>query len=128
MTEAVEAIAGTLVEAAYELFGRPPDPGGLYVKDVAREKDVPGYFRELVRLAGEPRSRALWKQHEAFFDGDAAMVTEAGLKQLAKDQCLPGEQRRIIEEVRAFEAWERETRTQLDQEANEQAAREAGPE
>ncbi|RWK53153.1 hypothetical protein [Mesorhizobium sp.] len=101
MTDAIEAIASKLIEAAYERFGMPPDPGGIYIATATQEVDVPAYFREVVALAREPRSRELFDRCQELFDTDAAMVMEAGLKRLSQDHELPPAERRVIEEIEA---------------------------
>ena len=57
VTAAVDDIAGKLIEAAYERFGRPPEPDGEYIATVTRESDVPAHFRELARAL---RRQELW--------------------------------------------------------------------
>jgi hypothetical protein len=67
MTTPVDAIAEKLIEAAYELYGRPPEAGGEYIHTVARETDVVGYFLETLQFARGPRSRSMW-QHLMNFE------------------------------------------------------------
>jgi hypothetical protein len=102
---AIDAIAGKLIEAAYERFGRPPDPGGEYIETVTRDTDVAAYFREMVKLAAAPRSKELRESWWAIHDQDAAMVMEAGFDHLLTDAALPPEERRIMEGIKALKAW-----------------------
>jgi hypothetical protein len=83
MTDPVDAIAEKLIEAAYELYGRPPEAGGEYIHTVIRENDVVGYFLTTLQFARAERSRALWQHFDENRNGDAEMVMNAGLKFLS---------------------------------------------
>lgn len=123
----VESIAGKLIEAAYARFGRPPEAGGIYIATVIRTCDVPRYYRMIAALAGEERTQALWDRYEIERgDGDAEMVTNAGLEQMLLSHALPRRERAVIEQVKSFHQWRLEVQHKLDDEANEQAARDAG--
>ena len=78
MTNPVDAIAEKLIEAAYELYGRPPEAGGEYIHTVTRETDVVGYFVKTLQFARGPRSRSMWQHFDEFRNGDAEMVMNAG--------------------------------------------------
>ena len=125
MTEPVDTIAARLIEAAYEFYGQPPDPGGEYIAADTRRLDVPAYFREVVKLAREPRSQQLWDRTKVFFESDAAMVMEAGLKTLSSDTAMPATERLVIDELAAFEKWRGEMEAKSNASANEAAARAA---
>jgi hypothetical protein len=107
MTDAADAIAEKLIDAAYELFGRPPEVGGEYIHTVIRGTDVPAYFRTTLLFARGPRSRALWQYFKKLKNknGDAGMVMDAGLKYLAQQAALPDAERRLIEEINNFHEW-----------------------
>jgi hypothetical protein len=126
MTTPVDAIAEKLIEAAYELYGRPPEAGGEYIHTVTRETDVVGYFVKTLQFARGPRSRSMWQHYDEFRNGDAEMVMNAGLKYLSQVPALPADERRIIEEINNFQAWHIAVRHEIDDEINELAAWNAG--
>ena len=73
MTDPSDAIAEKLIDAAYEVYGRPPEKGGIYIEKVTRQEDVPAYFRKKVALARKPRSRELWQRlHNVAMDDEGA--------------------------------------------------------
>jgi hypothetical protein len=41
MTDLIDAIAAKLIDAAYDVYGRPPEKGGIYVAKVLQQQDVP---------------------------------------------------------------------------------------
>jgi hypothetical protein len=126
MTDPVDAIAEKLIEAAYELYGRPPEAGGEYIHTVTRETDVVGYFLKTLQFARGPRSRSMWQHFDEFRNGDAEMVMNAGLKFMSQLPTLPADERRIIEEINNFQAWHLAVRHEIDDEINELAAWNAG--
>jgi hypothetical protein len=125
-TDPVDAIAEKLIEAAYELYGRPPEAGGEYIHTVTRETDVVGYLVKTLQFARGPRSPTSWQHFDEFLNGDAEMVMNAGLKYLSQLPKLPAGERRIIEEITDFQAWHLAVRQEMDDELNELAARNAG--
>jgi hypothetical protein len=124
-TDPVDAIADKLIEAAYELYGRPPEAGGEYIHTVTRETDVVGYLLKTLQFARGSRSRTSWQHFDEFRNGDAEMVMNAGLKFLSQLPALPAGERRIIEEINNVQAWHLSVRHEIDSEINELAARNA---
>jgi len=51
MPDPAQSIADKLIAAAYELYGRPPEPGGEYIAAVTAKADVPAYFLNRLELA-----------------------------------------------------------------------------
>jgi hypothetical protein len=119
MADPVDAIAERLIEAAYEVYGRPPEAGGEYIHTVTRETDVPAYFRKKVLLARELRSRALWARLQATTEeeANAEFTMRAGLQYLAQDETLPADQRRVIEEIQSLHEWQNEVRKEVEDQA-----------
>ena len=121
----IQAIAAKLISAAYERFGRPPKPGGIYITKAILDEDVPAYFLQTVAFAREPRSRALWERAREFRFGEAAMVMDAGLDYLELHAVLPDDQRSLIAEIRRFKDWQDAIDKEITDELNELAARQA---
>jgi hypothetical protein len=90
-TDPIAAIAEKLIEAAYELFGRPPEAGGEYIHTVTRETDVPGYFQKMLQFARGRRSPTFWQHFKEVRNQDAEMVMDAGLKYLSQQATLPAD-------------------------------------
>jgi hypothetical protein len=122
----IQAIAAKLISAAYERFGRPPKPGGIYITKAILDEDVPAYFLQTVAFAREPRSRALWERAREFRFADAAMVMDAGLAYLELHATLPADQRSVIDEIRKFKEWQDAVDKEVTDEINEHAHWEAG--
>jgi hypothetical protein len=117
MTAPVDAISEKLIEAAYAVYGRPPEKGGVYIAKVTQQQDVPAYFRKKAALAREPRSRDLWHrlQNMALDDNGAAeFIIGGALKSLAHEAKLPADQRRVIEELQDLWEWQETVRGEID--------------
>jgi hypothetical protein len=124
-TGPIDAVAEKLVEAAYELFGRPPEAGGEYIHTVIRETDVPGYFRKMLQIAEGARSRDLWQYFEKVRNHDAEMVMNAGLEYLSRQATLPADERRLVEEIKKFQEWHLAIQHEIENEWNELSGRAA---
>jgi hypothetical protein len=57
MTDPVDAIAEKLIEAAYAIYGRPPEKGGVYIAKVTEQQDVLAYFRKKAARAAAAFTR-----------------------------------------------------------------------
>ena len=96
----IDALAEKLVPAARDYIGE-------LSPELARAcESVPDYFRAMVDLAKRPRTAELWRHYRTeVYRHEPEFVMEAGMHRLAADETLPEDERRIIEEVTAFEAW-----------------------
>ena len=119
MTDPIDAIAAKLIDAAYEVYGRPPEKGGVYIAKVTQKQDVPAYFRKKAALAREPRSRELWHRlHDMALDdeGAAEFIIWGALQSLAHDAMLAADQRRVIEDLQNLREWQDKVHREIDAE------------